>query len=255
MYRFDHAIISVNNLQQAVNDYRALGFNVTPGGRHANNATHNALIIFKDGSYFELMAKTGEPPVPDLPDYSKYLDTEGFIGYALASETLEQDVHNMRSRGVNISEPEDGGRTRPDGTEVRWKLAFINGGLSPFFIEDITPRNVRIPDNPALAEHPNGATGVFDISIIVDDLDETTALYRNIFGSDPSINEAGTHFSLKDATVTLYSATVDAVPSRPTPHEIALTTSKDAVSLEDARTHLASIQLVHVTAPHQAQEH
>lgn len=40
----DHAIVAVHDLEQAIHDYRSLGFTVIPGGVHANRATHNALI-------------------------------------------------------------------------------------------------------------------------------------------------------------------------------------------------------------------
>ncbi|PMP81392.1 MAG: VOC family protein, partial [Roseiflexus castenholzii] len=52
----DHIVILVRDLLAAIDDYTALGFTVTPGGVHADGATHNALVAFVDGGYLELIA-------------------------------------------------------------------------------------------------------------------------------------------------------------------------------------------------------
>ena len=52
----DHVVVLVRDLSEAIAGYEALGFNVTPGGEHGGGATHNALIGFEDGCYFELIA-------------------------------------------------------------------------------------------------------------------------------------------------------------------------------------------------------
>ncbi len=51
----DHLVVVTRDLGTAVAGYRALGFTVTPGGRHAR-ASHNALVAFADGAYLELIA-------------------------------------------------------------------------------------------------------------------------------------------------------------------------------------------------------
>jgi hypothetical protein len=47
------------------------------------------------------------------------------------------------------------------------------GRLLPFLIEDLTPRESRVPGGPA-AEHPNGATGVTRLEISVPDVPGAT---------------------------------------------------------------------------------
>ena len=56
MLLLDHVVIHVADLDAAIADYASLGFNVQRGGTHADGATHNALIVFADGSYIELIA-------------------------------------------------------------------------------------------------------------------------------------------------------------------------------------------------------
>ncbi|MBW2551150.1 MAG: VOC family protein [Deltaproteobacteria bacterium] len=52
----DHVIILVDDLEAASADFEALGFTVTPGGEHGEGLSHNALIHFADGTFFELLA-------------------------------------------------------------------------------------------------------------------------------------------------------------------------------------------------------
>ena len=58
----DHIIVTVDNLNEAIEDYKSLGFRVMYGGKHASGTTHNALIPMSDGAYIELIALTGEEP-------------------------------------------------------------------------------------------------------------------------------------------------------------------------------------------------
>jgi hypothetical protein len=78
----------------------------------------------------------------------------------VASDDLESDVRRLGSLGFGVDGPVDGGRLLPDGVEIRWRSARMRqeGRLLPFLIEDLTPREMRVPGGPA-AEHPNGATG------------------------------------------------------------------------------------------------
>jgi catechol 2,3-dioxygenase-like lactoylglutathione lyase family enzyme len=52
----DHIVIAVQDLERTIADYQSLGFNVLRGGEHPGRSTHNALVVFADGVYFELIA-------------------------------------------------------------------------------------------------------------------------------------------------------------------------------------------------------
>ncbi len=161
MLRLDHVIIGVLNLDQATADYRALGFNAFYGGRHTSNTTHNALICFQDGTYLELLAPTGDPPKPGTTDFSVLIQKgEGLMGYALLTPDLAAEVETLRARGVTVGDISEGRRLRADGVELRWRSAGLEGGLSPFIIEDVTPRSLRVLDDPATATHANGVVGI-----------------------------------------------------------------------------------------------
>jgi len=52
--QFDHIVVFVADLNQAITDFTDLGFQVTPGGSHG--ITENALVIFPNQTYIELLA-------------------------------------------------------------------------------------------------------------------------------------------------------------------------------------------------------
>ncbi len=162
MLPIDHVIIAVHDLNAASDDYTALGFNVIYGGKHASGSTHNALICFQDGAYLELLAPTGDPAQAGSTDFSPLLrGSEGLVGYALQSHDLLGDIAGLREHGVTVGAISKGKRERQDGIELRWYTASIDGGMSPFLIEDITPRYLRVPANAI--NHPNGVTGIAEL--------------------------------------------------------------------------------------------
>ncbi len=159
--KLDHVIIAVSDLDQAVSDYRSLGFTTRYGGRHASGSTHNALIGFQDGSYLELLALTGDPAQPGTIDFSPLvMRGEGLVGYALRSADLNADAEALRARGAQVGAVSEGQRLRTDDILLRWRTASLDGGMSPFLIEDITPRVLRVPDDLEAVTHPNGITGI-----------------------------------------------------------------------------------------------
>jgi hypothetical protein len=149
----DHIVILVRDLAQASADYERAGFTVTPGGTHAAGTTHNALISFADGTYFELIAFFE----PDRPQehrwWSRAAQGDGLVDYALLSSDLAADCAAMRSHGLSPQGPEDGGRLRPDGERLVWRSALLGRGNGhpalPFVIEDVTPRDLRVPGDDA----------------------------------------------------------------------------------------------------------
>ncbi|MDQ3863056.1 MAG: VOC family protein [Actinomycetota bacterium] len=188
--RLDHLVILVDDLDLAASDYERLGFAVTPGGQHADGLTHNALIPFRDGSYFELVAFLDpEDPTDNVWGWRGFLPREGLIDYCVASDDLGSDVRRLKSLGLGVDGPDDGGRRLPDGATVRWRSARIRqeGRLLPFLIEDLTPRGLRVPGGPA-AEHPNGATGVFRLELSAPAVGEATALIVALVGTQDGAN-------------------------------------------------------------------
>lgn len=187
-FQLDHIIIAVHDLDTAMMDFRALGFTVLYGGRHASGTTHNALICFQDGSYLELLALTGDSRSdPHTADFSGLAQgAEGIAGYALLAETLEILIPDLRGRGAAVGDVVPGRRLRADGAEMRWLTARVAGEMSPFLIEDQTPRTVRVPNTPEATQHANGIAGIVELEVLIAHLDEMTiASYTKLLGISP----------------------------------------------------------------------
>jgi catechol 2,3-dioxygenase-like lactoylglutathione lyase family enzyme len=184
--QLDHIVIAVNDLEAVIRDYGELGFTVTRGGVHANRATCNALVTFANGTYLELLAATGEPPLPGLIDFSGLLRSgEGLVGFALRSDDLDAEAARLRAECFAVDEVIPGERRRGDGTVIRWKLALLGGDFAPFLIQDVTLRAWRISDDPAVTTHPNQVVGLHSVEIAVQDRNSAENRYRRLFGVPP----------------------------------------------------------------------
>jgi hypothetical protein len=173
LIRLDHLVILVRDLELASADYKSLGFTVTPGGEHADGLTRNALVPFQDGTYLELVTFLDpEDPTDNVWGWRRFYPREGLIDYCAASDDLDADVRRLASLGFGVEGPENGGRRLPDSTNIRWRSARIRqeGRIFPFLIEDLTPRELRVPGGPE-TRHPNGAIGVSSLEISVPDVD------------------------------------------------------------------------------------
>lgn len=176
----DHIVIAVHDLHTAIDDYHELGFTVMPGGSHPGRSSHNALVVFSDGVYLELIAWTS--PEPDRPWWS-LLDRfgPGLVDFALLPNTTPQVVAQAQAHGLTYQPIEDGGRLRPDGVELRWQIAHPATPDLPFLCGDITPRTLRVPEGN-VREHANGVQGVAQLQVAVQDLSTSLERYGALLG-------------------------------------------------------------------------
>lgn len=203
--QIDHVVVLVSSLAEAIEAYRRHGFHVVPGGEHPGG-THNALIGFADGAYFELLAFR-EPERPHVHRWYRYLTSgPGIIDVCLASDDLDADVERLRQRGLPYREPDEGSRQRPDGVLVRWRGATPSDertGALPFLIQDVTPRETRVPSGDD-ARHPLGVVGIAAVTVAVHDLDAAVREYRSLLdvgelverSTDPSLRARTAAFAL-----------------------------------------------------------
>ena len=163
----DHLVIVVRNLDQAAADYERLGFTVVPGGRHPVGS-HNALISFADSSYLEIIAFYREATAHRW--WNPLAKGERFVDFCLQTDDLEGDTQALRAAGVAIKDPVPWSRTRPDGYELKWLLSLAtetHRGIAPFLIQDITPREERVPPSRM---HRNGVLGIDAVTVAVDEV-------------------------------------------------------------------------------------
>ncbi|RPD55659.1 hypothetical protein L226DRAFT_617052 [Lentinus tigrinus ALCF2SS1-7] len=183
-------------LQESVEAFRKLGFTVIPGGTHAGGATANALVVFADGTYLELIHFV-HPPRPDDPNPWARKQS-GWIDYAFlgtGGEPSIADAINKRAdkeaSGVRYEESK-GGRRREDGKVLEWVIGSTEESLRgtlPFFCGDVTPREWRVPLEPrSNTEHANTALGVSYLKLLItsDTFENSKTQLITVLGAQPT---------------------------------------------------------------------
>lgn len=176
----DHLVIAVHDLDLAMKRHREQGYHVIVGGKHPGRLSHNALVVFEDGSYFELITWSADAPA-EAWWHLLQQQGEGLIDFALLPHDTTQVVADAQARGLDIVGPIDGGRQRPDGATLKWTTARQKTRDLPFLCGDVTPRGLRVPEGD-LRRHPNGARGVSRVVVSVNDLSTSVERYRQLLG-------------------------------------------------------------------------
>ncbi len=184
----DHIVIVDRDLDEMVRQAESLGFTVVPGGEHAGGMTHNALIAFEDGSYIELIAFIDPEKRSTHRWWPRLWKGGGLVDYALLCDDLEAEVDEIRQRGLDLPEPVENGRLRPDGQRLDWRQCFPQAVVGenglPFLIEDVTPRSLRVPHEPEQLTHRNGVTGIAGLTVLVSDYVAATGALVDITGNE-----------------------------------------------------------------------
>lgn len=200
----DHLVHHVTDLDDAIATYSALGFLVIRGGTHADQITTNALIVLPDGVYLELIAfvkpedavkVTGESHGEFIKRRNAhwwYNRKDGWIDIALlggATDGRSAAITESSAAPVTYVKPQDGGRKTLTGKQLEWKVTFPASeharGTVPFFCEDVTPREWRVPENSS--PHPNHASGVVGVTLMVapENFQSATDMWRLILNNEP----------------------------------------------------------------------
>lgn len=195
-------------VELASQQFRDLGFNVTPGGTHTGGLTANALVILADGSYLELISFTHPAShyPPTSPDRQKRDSNPwsykhpGWIDYAfLGSSDPDVSIARIINERADLDrsgaayDPEvDGGRVREDGKTLKWMITAPHEerkrGTLPFFCGDVTPRKWRVPiDPPSNSKHPSGVLGISHVRILTmaESLDAQSSQLTSVVGDPP----------------------------------------------------------------------
>ncbi|OCF31724.1 hypothetical protein I317_07232 [Kwoniella heveanensis CBS 569] len=182
--KLDHIVLllpleQLRNPPSWLTDY----FTVIPGGKHAGGVTENSLILLQDGVYIELIAFSEGVSDEQRAKHFWGKKPYGIIDYAFTISVktseptdIETEFEKLlviwREAGVDegLIPPRlaEGGRTRPDGTKIEWKIASPQDerarGTANFWCIDVTPRNLRVPLSKETTTHPSGASGVASLS-------------------------------------------------------------------------------------------
>jgi catechol 2,3-dioxygenase-like lactoylglutathione lyase family enzyme len=159
----DHAVVMVQDLDKAAENYRQLGFTISPRGTHsAHMGTGNYTIMF-DPDYMELLgvlaATEHNAPARAFLDQRG----EGIERIAFTAADSTAGAEEIRARGLEPIGPTDFERpvTLPDGTisaakfrTFMWPTAEAPGGVRIFACQHKTRETVWIPE---LMKHANAA--------------------------------------------------------------------------------------------------
>ncbi len=182
--RIDHVMICVPDLTRGIDAYRRIGFDVHPGGAHSSGGTENAIAFLQD-DYLELLGVREGRAHEASAGLVEFLARGGGLRYiCVQSDDLAVDVAAMRARGVDVSDPNDGGRRTPGGQELRWRAASL-GAKNPlpiFFIQHLTALAERKLQVPKAGEHPNGVLRLERAYIAVTDVAKEAETYGRVLG-------------------------------------------------------------------------
>lgn len=200
--RLDHVVVTVDSLRAAARDFAAAGFTVTPGGRHDALPTENALVVFADGSYLELLAcvdpavraglralRAGEGWDAHLRGASaigrrflpRLAGPDGVGDAVVLASRLERVADESRRREFVMTGPVAMSRAVEGAEPLAWDLLLPAEDALPFFIEDRTPRARRVPGDAAATRHANGARGIAVVQVGTADVPAAALRIADLF--------------------------------------------------------------------------
>lgn len=213
----DHIVILVSHKDLLeISKYLDGQFTLAPGGTHADGLTTNKLILLPDGVYLEFIAffddvdperrlqhRWGKEKENTIIDWAFTLPSEN--DFSTAKQRLQE-----AGVGDSYTDPIPGGRTKPDGTILKWAVSAakdshgnaVQPGSLPFWCFDRTPRSRRVPyeAEKRLTQHPNGVQGISSVDVKVPEgnMSAFNNVYDGLFGGPwrydvPSGTQASKH--------------------------------------------------------------
>jgi Glyoxalase-like domain len=179
----DHIVVDVRDrMEEGARRYRALGFTLTPLGKHSLGSANHLAIFGRD--YLELLG-TDVPGGALRPDLAGFpIGLNGLVFLSRGSEALQQQ---QQAKGVPVQGVLNFFRpvAYPDGSKavarfnvVRLDYAAAFDGRF-YWCEHLTPEHVWRPE---WQDHPNGATGVARILLSVRDPARQATLFTRMLG-------------------------------------------------------------------------
>lgn len=169
MIELDHVIVAVRDLASAAAHFeRDYGLASVEGGRHRGLGTGNRIVPLGD-AYVELMAVVDADEAEGSP-LAAWVRETCSEGDRLGALCLRTDDAGAVARRLGVPALEMS-RVKPDGTELRWKLAGLEQTLAdprlPFFIQWYAAPGDLPGATPV--EHPSGARGIEWVEIACDE--------------------------------------------------------------------------------------
>jgi Glyoxalase-like domain len=171
----DHAVVMVKDLDKAAENWKRLGFTISPRGTHSAHMGSGNYTIMLDPDYMELLGVL--TPTEHNAPARAFLEKrgEGIERIAFTAVDSAAGAEEIRARGYVPIGPTDFERpvTMPDGTlsaakfrTFQWPTAEAPGGVRIFACQHKTRETVWIPE---LMKHANGAKRLKQALIVTPD--------------------------------------------------------------------------------------
>ena len=178
----DHVVVNtLGRLDEAAQQYRRLGFALTPRGHHSLGSSNNLAIFGTD--YLELL---GFLPGNEGMRAELWAHPAGLTGLAFKSADPGLTYAAMREHGVPAAAPMQFARPveLPGGVrDARFSVVRVTGDAvangRTFFCHHLTPELVWRPE---WQSHANGAAGIAELLIAAREPARTAAIYERMFG-------------------------------------------------------------------------
>jgi catechol 2,3-dioxygenase-like lactoylglutathione lyase family enzyme len=186
----DHAVVVVKDLDRAADDWRRLGFTVSPRGTHSAKMGSGNATIMLELDYMELLGVLAETEhnAPTRAFLAKR--GEGIERIAFTALDSTAGAEEIRARGYQPVGPTDFERpvTMPDGSLsaakfriFQWPIAEQPGGLRIFACQHKTRETVWIPQ---LMKHTNGAKRLVQVLVVSPDCAKDAAHLARMIDRD-----------------------------------------------------------------------
>ena len=170
----DHAVVMVRDLDQAAENWKKLGFTISPRGTHSAHMGSGNYTIMFDPDYMELLGVLA--PTEHNAPARAFLDSrEGIERIAFTAVDSALGAEEIRARGYPPIGPTDFERpvTMPDGRlsaakfrTFQWPVTEAPGGVRIFACQHKTRETVWIPE---LMKHANGAKRLRQVLMVAPD--------------------------------------------------------------------------------------
>jgi hypothetical protein len=184
----DHAVVVVKNLDNAAENWKRLGFTLSPRGTHSAKMGTGNITIMLDPDYIELLGVLAETE-HNIPTRAFLAKREGIERIAFTAVDAAGGAEEIRARGFEPLGPIDFERPvmMPDGSAsaakfsvFQWPIAEAPGGLRIFACQHKTRQTVWIPQ---LMQHANGAKRLRQVLIVsMEPAEDAAHLSRMIDG-------------------------------------------------------------------------
>ncbi|UXM94157.1 VOC family protein [Bartonella sp. HY329] len=196
----DHCYLLVNDLEKAAQDYKKLGFTLSPRGLHSSHMGTANYTIMLSHDYFELLGVVSETPLSDLQRVKLAKQGEGLHAVVGRIDSAKRAHDALIALGIDVGDVQSFSRPviMPNGEEdiAAFETVTIDAKHVPngifFLCEQKTRHTVWQAD---LMQHENGAKALGTIYIASKDPHHTAKAYAALFANG-SITQDGDGFKL-----------------------------------------------------------